>query len=587
MNFDALERAHERAQGVSPRALSLRAVVALLLAFATLPVGVLAVAQGIKAYQETKVLRRAAIARDAIAASSLERGRILEAFGSLVALDSQLDLNAPLADCTAMMKAHVENDDNASFVGLVSPDGYMRCGSPLTEPLYVGGTPEFNAFYDEPRRTVTAYKLGKISKRPVLVVSAPVYRDEELVGSLAISLPSRYLKWVSELTEDGASSRYAIVGAQGLQVALKGKSEAVDWLPDTEAMKDLLTSSAPTVVMPPSRGNDRIYAVTPLYENDVFAISSWPAERLTSGASWQQYLAVVLPMMMWAMAVAVAYYAVDRFALRHVMYLDRLVTAYTRSRRRLRARGTRRAPYEFAMLGASFDAMAEEIEHREQALRDSLDDKNALLKEVYHRVKNNLQLIISLMNLQMRDASTEHERDGLMRLQDRVYGLAAVHQKLYEAESLNAVRVDLLIQDIALNAKGSRANNQCEVDLRFDMTEHTEGPDRALPIAMFATEAIANAFKHSLVHDACGWLQVILREDEGYMILEISNERDGQVPAEKERRVGLGSQLIDGFARQLHGELHKEMKAQFYKIRLRFPKDEAMGKPTAPKKSLS
>lgn len=585
MNFDALEDVHHRAQGLSPRALSLRAIVALLLAFATLPVGVLAVAQGIKAYQETKVLRRAAIARDAITESSLERGRILEAFGSLTAIDSQLDMDAPPETCKAMMKSLVERDESASFAGLVEPDGYMRCGFPLTEPLFVGGTTEFEQFFDNPRRTVTAYKLGQISKRPVLVASAPVFRDGELAGSLAISLPSRYLKWVSELGEDGAAARYAIVGAQGLQVALEGKSQAVDWLPNKEAMHELLTSSDPTVVMPPSHGNDRIYAVTPLFERDVFAISSWPASRLTTGASWQQYLAVILPMMMWAMAVAVAYYAVDRFALRHVMYLDRLVTAYTRSGRPLRARGTRRAPYEFAMLGASFDAMAEKIEHREQALRDSIGDKNTLLKEVYHRVKNNLQLIISLMNLQMRDASTEHERDGLMRLQDRVYGLAAVHQKLYEAESLNAVRVDLLIQDIALNAKGSRANSECDVAIRFDMIEHTEGPDRALPIAMLATEAIANAFKHSLVQGGCGWLRIDLHEGNGgFMTLAISNERDGVAEPEKERRVGLGSQLIDGFARQLHGTLSKEMTAEFYTISLRFPKDEAMEKPTAPDK---
>jgi two-component sensor histidine kinase len=233
----------------------------------------------------------------------------------------------------------------------------------------------------------------------------------------------------------------------------------------------------------------------------------------------------------------------------------------------------REAPLEFAKLGESFDLMAQGIEDREHALRGSVAEKDALLKEVYHRVKNNLQLVCSLVNLQLRDARNEHEREGLQRLQDRVYGLAAVHQRLSEAERVSAVRIDSLLTEIVQKARETRDGFDNTIEVTMDLIPYSEGPDRAIPIALFATEAIANAFEHALKSLESGWLHVSLSEvDADNVLLEITNALSEEAVQPSASRSGLGSQLIQGFTSQLRGNLERDIEPGKYSLRLRFPR---------------
>lgn len=548
--------------------MTLRSQVALLLTLALLPVGVLEITQGYANYKETRKLRRTALAQKALDASSEEHDAIFEAFGALSGLDPQIDASGgDKAGCDALLLRFVRSS-SASFAGVFSANGRLLCGHPFVE-IDLSDSPEFQRFIANPRRTVTAYADGAISGEAVLAISAPVYRNRELVASIAVSLPSQYLRWVASRNIPDSNARFAIVDRRGT-VITHGGSDA-DWLPSADVFEELLEAEDGTVFTP-ANGANRVYSVTSLFKNDIYAVASWPVSALKgpSGISWLAPFA--LPLSMWLLAVGAAYYAVDRFALRHVLYLDRLVRAYGRSGRRLRASGIRKAPREIAMLGESFDTMAEEIERREGELRGSLEEKNTLLKEVYHRVKNNLQLIISLINLQIRDSSDEGEREQLLRLQDRVQGFASVHQRLYEADRLSAVRVDLILKDIALNARGMRDQEDGEVELRFDMIEHVETPDRALPLALFGTEAIANAFKHALAFGTEGWMEIALREGDEpeTLCLEISNEIvEGR--AASAYRTGIGSQLIRGFASQLRGTAVQEKVGERYVVRLDFP----------------
>ena len=553
---------------------SLRVQVAMLLAVATLPVGVLAVAQGYATYNDARDLRRGVLAAEASKASDQERGAISEAFGALDALQAQIEPSLPVEPCDAVMKAYVESDKQVSFAGVSFSDGIMRCGYPLAEPLDVRGTPEYEKFIANPRRMVTAYENGVISGIPVVVASAPIWRDEQLAGSIAISTPSRYLGWANAQERD-PDAHFAIVDGAGIRVAGQEKDVDTSWLPEPGKLKALLKDASNTGILSASTGGDRIYAVTPLFADDIFSVSSWPVDRAVASITPAQILMLLLPLVMWGLAVIVAYFAVDRFALRHVVYLDRLVSAYAHSPRGLRAQGVHDAPLEFAKLGESFDRMAQEIEKREDALRGSVTEKETLLKEVYHRVKNNLQMVCSLVNLQLRNAENEHEREGLLRLQDRVHGLAAVHQRLSEAERVNAVRVDILLEEIAKNAKDARAARTEKIVLSFDMVPYSEGPDRTIPLALFTTEAIANAFKHALEGGNAGWLRVSLREgQDDTMVLEIANALPHGASAPDTDHVGLGSQLIEGFTIQVRGTLEREVRDNEYALRLTFPKPD-------------
>ena len=555
------------------KSLSLRLQVALLLAFATLPVGVLAVAQGYASFSDTQRLQRSALASEAFKQSAREKGMIREAFGALDALDSQMDTGLTPAECSERMRSFLARQSRASFAGMASEDGFMRCGYPLAAPFDLRQTPEYQRFIDDPRRTVTVYQKGVISKVPVVTVSIPVMRENRLVGSLAVSLPSAYMVWANA-PERHSSAHFAIVDGKGRTVAWEEDVAEDGWLPDADALSRMLDRSGRPVIAKASSGEKRVYSITPLFERDIFAVSSWSQAQMTRGLSLPQMLLLLLPLIMWALAVVVAYFAVDRFALRHVVYLDRLVSAYARSGRSLRASGMRDAPLEFAALGKSFDRMAQEIESRESDLLRSLGEKDALLKEVYHRVRNNLQLIVSLMNLQLREVTGEQERETLLRLQDRVLGLSAVHKRLSEAEWADAIRIDRLLKEIVSNTRDNRDERDGTVTVTFDLIEHVEGPDRSIPLALFTTEAVANAFKHGLGPKGEGWLRVVLRDaGEGMLELSIANARvrESHAPG----RIGLGTQLIDSFAMQLHGRVERETTEDEHMIRLYFPREES------------
>jgi len=255
------------------------------------------------------------------------------------------------------------------------------------------------------------------------------------------------------------------------------------------------------------------------------------------------------------------------------VYLDRLVGAYGRSGRALRARRVREAPTELAQLGASFDTMAREIETREHTLMDAVEEKETLLREVNHRVKNNLQLITSLMSLQIRDAGGERERAGLERLQERIQGLALVHQKIYESENTHAVRLDLMIAEIARNLLDGSARSRTSVTLTIELDPVTATPDSAVPFVLFATEAIVNTFKHSLSHVDRGRLNIQLKDSEEALSLRVANSLALQPPAsQQDGRKGIGQQLIDGFARQLRGQIERLQTEDEYRITLIVPK---------------
>lgn len=555
------------------RKLSLRAQIAILLAVAMTPVGVISIAQGVSSYSETKKLWRETYALGAVEASQEEQAAILEAFGALGALDSQLDTTAPAAKCQSMLSDFIEQEPTVPFIGYIDADGLMECSYPKVPPRDFSEQLSFQNFVQSPRRAVTAQERGEISGQQVIVVSQPVYREGKLAGALSLSISSRFLEWVARTNNLAPEARFAIVTANGVGVAQSRRGSDFDWLPSASQLRTVLPGSERFLELDSRVGAPRVYAIAPLFERDIFAISSWPGEAVATELGWRNLLAISLPILMWGLAVSVAYFAVDQLALRHILYLDRLVTAYGRSGRALRAQRMRDAPTEIAKLGASFDEMAEEIETRENALLETVEEKETLLREVNHRVKNNLQLISSLMNLQIRDAREPRERIGLESLQERIQGLALVHQKIYESENTNAVRLDRLIGEIAANLRDGSARTSTSVKLTTDLDRVEVSPDTAVPMVLFATEAIVNTFKHALSHVDDGSLDIVLKDKPDALRLSVTNSVHLLAIQEKaDGRRGIGQKLIDGFARQLRGQVIRTKTDDHFKIELTIPK---------------
>jgi two-component sensor histidine kinase len=187
-------------------------------------------------------------------------------------------------------------------------------------------------------------------------------------------------------------------------------------------------------------------------------------------------------------------------------------------------------------------------QQKSHQVEQALADNRVLFQEVHHRVKNNLQVISSLIRLQT-DRLPEELRPLMEQTAARVRAIAMVHEQIYTtAQSPSVVQLDkflaqLLEQVDASLMAGSRAK------LSADMEPVTVSLDRAVPVALLATEAITNAIKHGVPEEG-GSIAVALRREAGSNVLRVTNS--GR-PPEADGKGGLGSRIMTVLARQIDG----------------------------------
>jgi PAS domain S-box-containing protein len=206
--------------------------------------------------------------------------------------------------------------------------------------------------------------------------------------------------------------------------------------------------------------------------------------------------------------------------------------------------------------------IARDISHAKRAeaqVKASLREKDVLLKEVHHRVKNNLQIISSLLNLQSR-----HVRDPLMVqvLEDsknRIRSMALVHERLYQSASLARIDVAEYMRSLAANLVGSYGLEPARVHLLVEVEPAELGIDTAVPCGLIANELVSNALKHAFPKDREGTIIVELRtQGEGQWRLRVSDNGVGWPEGLDFRATTtLGMQLVVTLTDQLGGTVER------------------------------
>jgi two-component sensor histidine kinase len=217
-----------------------------------------------------------------------------------------------------------------------------------------------------------------------------------------------------------------------------------------------------------------------------------------------------------------------------------------------------RAPAEFRELARTLSQMALTARARQRDLQAALDQKNTLVREIHHRVKNNLQIIQSLLNLQSRSATDSNQFTALAAAKSRINALALVHQSLYEDENLEYVNLRSFLNDLCRHLLQSGWGAAKRVAISVDVPELVTTADYAVPISLLVTEAVTNALKHAFFGRDVGSITVKLTNDtEGGAELSIRDNGIGMeiAPRTQPRQphAGIGYSLIEGFARQLRG----------------------------------
>ncbi len=201
-------------------------------------------------------------------------------------------------------------------------------------------------------------------------------------------------------------------------------------------------------------------------------------------------------------------------------------------------------------------ARQEEINRKNHSLQLLLDEKEWLLREIHHRVKNNLQIVMSLLNSQADSLEDKVALSAMRESQHRVQAMALIHQKLYQSEGMARVPMKAYIEEVVdyLSESYQLAHNvhfALHVDtLELDVTQ-------AVPLGLIVNEAISNALKHAFPDGRAGTVSIAIgRLTENTYQLVITDDGVG-LPAgfNPEHSRSLGMTLLQGFGRQLGGDL--------------------------------
>ncbi len=213
---------------------------------------------------------------------------------------------------------------------------------------------------------------------------------------------------------------------------------------------------------------------------------------------------------------------------------------------------TDKAPYfdEYGNV-AGVVAFVVDITHQveaEEQIKASLKEKEILLQEIHHRVKNNMQVVASLLNLQKNRIDDEESKAAFEESRDRIISMGLVHELLYQSESLSNINLGEYVKKLAENLLGIGGGN-----LKLDIETISIGIDQAVPCGLVINELISNSLKHAFPDEGFGTIQImgrLLREE---IELEITDDGHG-IPEDLENTNTLGLMLVKGLVEsQLHG----------------------------------
>jgi two-component sensor histidine kinase len=214
------------------------------------------------------------------------------------------------------------------------------------------------------------------------------------------------------------------------------------------------------------------------------------------------------------------------------------------------------APTEIRELNATLTEMAAQIKTRESELSESVAQKQMMLREIHHRVKNNLQTVTSLLNLYARIPRGEAIKQAFADVQTRINALALVHRHLYESQDLREIDLAAFMSGLCRLVQDGCGVPPRRVQLHVDIPTATMAGDRAIPLALLTTEILTNAFKHAFPDNRAGAIQVRLKlGDHGTARLVIADNGIGMVRRSEGSPGTMGQTLIGAFTRQLGGTL--------------------------------
>lgn len=530
------------------RRLTLNQALMLAAFIALLPIAALSIIQGMAVSSFAQDLIAQRLVAGALSTAAVQRDEIGGVRRQLAGYAADPVVREAMPACGETLKRGLSTQRAAVDFMRISADRTIQCGG---LPFAPGQryTPErwWSQGVESRELTFSQPMIGRVSKRAVIVAMHPLTQpDGSFDGAVTAAIDVSWLEAGLRSSKLSSDSMAAIVDRSG-SVLISSRSDA-------PRRFDLSRIADGAATLELADGTTWLAASAALYARDLFVVYAELEQPLLSPLREQTRTAIFLPILALLLTCIAIYAAANRFVLRWLRTLGRLAQRYSRGDYSRDDNVFSEAPREIATLGADLGGMAQAIEARDLALQQSAIENRAMAREVNHRVKNNLQMVISLLGLQSARVSDAEARSALEQTRIRMGAVALIHRLLYdqgEKSDRGVVDMKRLTTDLCMQLRASMRKPSIVLGCECEMGEVLV--DRAIPMTLFAVEAVTNAYRHAFPANVPS--QVVLCAMGTGDCGTVSVSDNGVGGFEKGQPNALGFELMEAYASQLGGTM--------------------------------
>ena len=186
----------------------------------------------------------------------------------------------------------------------------------------------------------------------------------------------------------------------------------------------------------------------------------------------------------------------------------------------------------------------------------ALKEKEILLKEIHHRVKNNLQLVSSLLTLQSREVKDVKALEALAAGKSRVRSMALIHQDLYSKDNLTGIGMKKYLENLCEELFDAYKIDESKINLHLDVEDVNLDVDTIIPLGLIINELITNSLKYAFVGKSEGNLEIKFYQKEDKLYLDVNDDGIGMQTSTFDSSGSFGNKLVNTLTRQLNGNLN-------------------------------
>jgi two-component sensor histidine kinase len=528
---------------------TLRRGLILIVVAAMAPVVLVSFLQAGAAQRDARELADSRIIATARAIAERERAAFIIARHLLTVASQDPAIQAMNGECRAGLTRLIPRERNSVIINLARTDasGRPRCSVlPFDPSISFAQESWWRDAIRQPSFSLSAPQMGPISRVRVLLMILPMRSGSGgQDGAVSAALGLAAMQTSIEHMRTGNDGVIALVSKTG-ETILSSQGGAIRLPLKAVAIER-------TAIAQSADGMDWIYTLAPLQDRDLFILYAEPRQSVMGATNSNTRAGILLPLVAVMLAAMAVWLGVDRFVVRWLQALQKLANQFARGDFTGDRAGFAGAPIEVEALSGDMHAMAGAIAERDRALNDALETQKRLTREVHHRVKNNLQIVVSLLTMQSARLVETQAATALGQTRARVGALALIHRLMYEEDtSAEAGEVDLadLLGELCRQLR-SNYRSISDATLECETGQHAVAADLAVPVAMFVVEAVSNAYHHAFGSGSGGTIRLQCTVADGQGRISIADNGKGYGPATVDR---MGTDLMHGFATQLNGK---------------------------------